>query len=68
MQAIKFELESVAETADIAVRADVARALAALAVVEREVEKLDGQTATVDIDVSGGARRPSPRWACSMRR
>ncbi|GAB1823582.1 hypothetical protein HerbRD11066_67460 [Herbidospora sp. RD11066] len=53
MSAIKAELASVAETADIDVRADVSRALAALAVVEREVEKLDGQTATVDVDVSG---------------
>ncbi|MEU8279568.1 hypothetical protein ACFYOK_29370 [Microbispora bryophytorum] len=55
MQAIKAELEGLQQTGDIAVRADVTRALAALASVEREVEKLDGDTINVDVDVDGAA-------------
>ncbi|NJP24466.1 hypothetical protein FLW53_09640 [Microbispora sp. SCL1-1] len=55
MRAIRSELEGLQQTGDIAVRADVTRALAALNSVEREVEKLDRQDVDIDVDVDGAA-------------
>lgn len=53
MRAIKAELEGLRDTGDIDVRADVTGALAALQVVERQVEKLDGRSIDVDVDIQG---------------
>ncbi|MEV7804984.1 hypothetical protein AB0O28_18745 [Microbispora sp. NPDC088329] len=55
MRTLKSELESLQQTADIDVRADVTRALAELNAVEREVRKIDGETIRIDVDLKGAA-------------
>ncbi|XVQ83173.1 hypothetical protein ACQP2K_30665 [Microbispora siamensis] len=56
MRAIRSELEGLEQTSDIAIRADVTRALAALNSVEREVDKLDRKSVDIDVDVDGAAQ------------
>ncbi|MBO4272379.1 hypothetical protein [Microbispora triticiradicis] len=55
MRAIRSELEGLQQTGDIAVRADVSRALTALNSVEREVDKLDRQNVDINVDVDGAS-------------
>lgn len=55
LAAVKADLEDLSRSASVNVRADVASALAQIGAVEREVEKVGGQSPTVTVDADTAA-------------